>query len=808
MIRTTGLRYALGTLRRHPAYVALNTVSLALAIGCCLLLFWYIRFHLSVDRYHRQADRVVRLVTELHMSGLSYSQGIPTPVGPALRQDMPWLTAVAMVVGQEYRLIQVESRAGQLHAGQLRAGQLTNKFTEARTMAYVEPDYFRILDYSWLVGSPDSSLRQPFAAVVTRRLARKYFGTANPIGRHLCMNNRLELTITGLLADLPDNTDQPYELFVSYKTLDFYAHNGTALDQWAGISSPTQCWVLLPTAESVTRLAQQLVPFHRKRHPASLDTYQYRVLPLTAQHTAPNYYTGIPGDVLLVLAVIGGLLLLTACVNFINMATAQALRRGREIGVRRVIGATRRRVFWQFLIETALITSLAVGVAIVLAYSFLPILRQWTQTPVPFRLDLIDWGFLLGMVVLVTGLAGTYPGLVLAGFKPVLVLNGQATQQQIQGLPLRRLLIIGQLAINMAFVTAVLVMNRQLSFWLQADSGFYIDQRVTLPVYQNGNQNLARFRQELLQIDGVEAVSYSSKPPIGGTINTYPIRFADRPTVEPYQMVTMVADSAYVPFFGIRLLAGRQLPDCDTVSGFLLNATAVRMLGFSSPEQVIGKLLTIPYRDTLTRPIVGVVGDWWQEGFKKPVLPTVLFTNQNSFSNCHLRLATGRKAAIMARVQAVWERYFPDNIYGEVHLDEVMTNFYAEEAEQFRFVQLAAGVAIAIGTVGLLGLVIFLTSRRTREIAIRKAVGASEGAIVWLFLREFTLLLAVAFGLATPLVWWLMNQWLSRYETHIAFTPDLLGMGLLLVTVTTLLTVLVHTLRAARTNPARALRTD
>jgi len=773
-------------------------VSLALAIGCCLLLFWYIRFHRGVDRYHRQADRVVRLVTEVHERTVSYSSGIPTPVGPALRQDMPWLTAVAMVIGQEFRLIQVESRAG----------QLTDKFTEARTMAYVEPDYFRILDYTWLSGSPESSLRQPFAAVLTKRLARKYFGTGNPIGRHLCMNNRLELTITGLVADLPDNTDQPYELFVSYKTLDYYAHNGTALDQWAGISSPTQCWVLLPTAEAVTRLERQLVYFHRKRHPASLATYQYRVLPLTAQHTAPNYYTGIRGDVLLVLAIIGGLLLLTACVNFINMATAQALRRGREIGVRRVIGATRRRVFWQFLTETALIASLAAGMAIVLAYSFLPILRQWTQTPVPFRLDLVDWGFLLGLVGLITGLAGTYPGLVLAGFKPVRVLNGQATQQQIQGLPLRRLLVIGQLAINMAFVTAVIVMNRQLSFWLQADSGFDADQRVTFPVYQNGNQDLVQFRRALLQIDGVEAVSYSSKAPIGGTINTYPIRFADRPAVEPYQLVTMVVDSAYVPVYAIKLLAGQQLPNRDTVSGFLVNETAVRMLGFSSPEQVIGKLLTIPYRDTLTKPIIGVVGDWRQSGFKSPILPTVLFTNHHSFSFCHLRLATGRKAAIMARVQTVWERYFPNNIYGEVHLDVIMTNFYAEEAQQLRFVQLAAGVAIGIGSVGLLGLVIFLTSRRTREIAIRKAVGASEGAIVWLFLREFALLLAIAFGLAIPVVWWLMSQWLSRYETHIPFTPDLLGLGLLLVTVTTLLTVLVHTLRAARTNPARALRTD
>ncbi|QHV94562.1 ABC transporter permease [Spirosoma endbachense] len=792
------LRNGVNTLIRHPAYVALNALSLALAIGSCLLLFWYIRFHVSVDRYHQKAERIVRLVTEVHQGATTYSSGIATPIGPALRQDMPWLNAVAMVIGQQHRPIQVQEPNGRLGA----------KFMEASTMAYAEPDLFGILDYKWLIGSPNSALKKPFTAVLTQRLARKYFGKASPIGRRLCMNNRLELTVTGLLADIPNNTDQPFELFVSYPTLNYYAHNGTPLDQWEGVSSQTQCWVLLPTASALDRFERALYAFHRQRSPATLDTYQYRVVPLLDQHTIPNYYTGIRRDVLIVLGVIGGLLLLTACVNFINMATAQSLRRGREIGVRRVIGATRRRVFWQFLVETGLITSLAAGVAIVLAYTFLPVLRKWTQTPVPFTMSVHTWAFLLSLVGLATIGAGTYPGLVLAGFRPALVLKGQAIQQQIRGLSLRRLLVVGQLAINMGFTIAVVVMSRQLTFWLRANSGFNASNRVSIPVQMPLATDLSSFKRDLLRIPGVEAVSFSDNAPVGGITNTYYVRFANRPQVEPFQMITFPVDSSYMGFYNIPLVAGRPLPDRDTTTGFLINETALHMLGFTAPAEVIGRTLTIPYTPEIVKPILGVVQDWRQASFKKPVQPMVLYTSRGNYSSCHLHLKPAHQAATLARVQTIWNRYFPAAVYGELHLDVVISDFYAEEAEQLRFVQLAAGVAIAIGSVGLLGLIVFLTSRRTREIAIRKALGASEGAIVWLFLREFIYLLAVAFALAAPVVWWLMHRWLNHYATSIPLTPDLLFTGLVLVSLTTLLTIGFHTLRIALANPAQALRTE
>lgn len=792
------VQYAFYTLRRHPAYAALNTLGLSLALGCSLLLYWYINFHRSFDRYHQKADRIVRLVTEAHLGDTIYSSGIPTPVGPALRQDMPWLKGAAMIIGQQYRPIQVQEPDGRLGA----------KFMEAWTMAYAQPDFFRILDYTWLIGSPDSSLTKPFTAVLTKRLARKYFGNANPIGRHLCMNNRLELTVTGLLDDIPDNTDQPFELFVSYSTLNYYSHNGTALNQWEGVSSQTQCWVLLPTASAINRFERDLYTFHQKRSPTTLATYQYRVVPLLEQHTIPRYYTGIRREVLTVLGVIGGLLLLTACVNFINMATAQSLRRGREIGVRRVIGATRRRVFWQFLVETALVTGLAAGVAIVLAYAFLPVLRQWTQKPVPFNTDVPTWAFLLSMVGLVTVGAGTYPGLVLAGFKPAQVLKGQATQQMVRGLSLRRLLVVGQLAINMAFISAVGVMSRQLTFWLRADSGFNATNRVSIPVSMPWETDLSGLRRDLVRIPGVEAVSFSANAPVGGITNTFYVRFADRPQAEPFQMIIFPVDSSYTSLYNIRLVAGRPLPERDTASGFLLTETAVHMLGFTSPSDVIGRQLTVPYKPDLVKPILGVVQDWRQDGFKKSIQPVVLYTNRSNYSSCHLRLTPGHQAAALARVQTVWNRYFPNAVYGETHVDAVVTDFYAEEAEQLRFVQLAAGVAIVIGSVGLLGLIVFLTSRRTREIAIRKALGASAGQIVWLFLREFIYLLALAFGLATPVVWWLMSRWLDRYETHIPLSPDLFLAGLIVVTIITLLTIGFQTLRTAFANPAQALRTE
>ncbi|RZK62625.1 MAG: hypothetical protein EOO59_02055, partial [Hymenobacter sp.] len=280
------LLYTLRTLRQHPAYTLLNVGGLALALACSLLLYWFVRFHQSFDTDQPQLARICRLVTESHYGGTAYNAGIPTPVGPTLRAEAPWLPVVAMSIGQTDQYVRVLGPVGQPGP----------KYAEGRTVAFVEPQYFSVLAYRWQAGTAARALRYPFTAVLTRRLARKYFGAANPLGRCLRLNSYLEVMVTGLLDDIPANTDQPYELFISYATLHYYQHSGTTLTTWDGVSSQTHGWVLLPpsgpAAQLAQTLAQTLTALHRRHSPATLPMARYRVLPLADLHFSPEYNPG------------------------------------------------------------------------------------------------------------------------------------------------------------------------------------------------------------------------------------------------------------------------------------------------------------------------------------------------------------------------------------------------------------------------------------------------------------------------------------------------------------------------------------
>ncbi|MFD2573142.1 FtsX-like permease family protein [Spirosoma soli] len=793
------LRYAVYTLRQHPSYAVLNIVGLSLALACSLLLFWLIRFHWSFDTYHKKVDRTYRVVTDFGPTqAFDHSPGAPTPMGPALRAELPFIETAAMSIGQQNRIIRVLDPAGKTLA----------KHREAQAVAFVEPMYFDILDYRWLHSTAHQALRQPFTAVLTRRLARKYFGSRNPIGRCLSMNNALELTVTGLVDDIPDNTDQPYELFISYATLDYFVHNGTPLKRWEGVNWRTHAWVLLPPGGNPKQLNKALAPLRIRHYGPDFDDYAFHAIPVWQLHTSEKYYGQIAERNLRVLTWIGALLILTACVNFINIATTQAFRRGKEIGVRRVIGATRKRIFWQFITETAVLTILSGWLGLILAYTVLPFLREWTNTPIPVGLDLTGWGFLLGLILVVTLLAGTYPGLILTGFRPARVLKGQPTTQTVGGLSLRRGLVVGQLAISMAFVIAVLIMLRQLTAWLTADVGFEANRQIFIPIPRPQETDLASLRTRLQQIPGVESVSFCSDSPASEETNLFRCFFDNRPAPEPWYIICKMGDAQFVPTFGLTLVAGRNLVDSDTINGYLINETAVRALGVKSPQAVVGKTLTLEFISKTPKPIVGVLRDWQHRSSKENRQPIVLFNQRKSYGSCGIRVDPDKRETALAAVQEVWNQQFPNDLFLADALTERLAQFYEGELREVRPLRLAAIVAILIGCVGLYGLIAFMTSRRAREIAVRKSLGARVDQIVWLFVREFLVLLLLAFGLAAPLSGWLMQVWLSRYESHISLAPGAFLTGLFVVTTITLLTISYQAIRAALTNPAHSLRAD
>jgi len=793
------LLYTLRTLRQHPAYTLLNVGGLALALACSLLLYWFVRFHQSFDADQPQLTRICRLVTESHYGGSGFNAGIPTPVGPALRADARWLPVVAMSIGQTDQYVRVLGPAGLPGA----------KYAEARTVAFVEPQYFSILAYRWQAGTAARALRYPFTAVLTRRLARQYFGAANPLGRCLRLNNYLEVMVTGLLGDLPANTDQPYELFISYATLRYYQHSGTTLTTWDGVSSQTQGWVLLPPGGTPAQLEQALTALHRKYSPATLSMSRYRVLPMTELHFSAEYNPGryVSHATLGILTSIGALLLLTAGVNFVNLATAQALGRGREIGVRRTLGATSRRIFWHFLGETLLLVLAAAGVGLVLANAGLPWLREWLDAPLARPLDGAAWLFLGGLVALLTLGAGWYPGRVLAGFRPAQVLKGQAPTLAAGGLWLRRGLVVTQLALSQGFILAVLVMVQQLSVWLTTDPGFATRGRVVLPSRWLQQPVFRQLGAELRRVPGVRGISFCFDAPTINTVNTSYFSYDHRASREPFLLARLPADAQYVPLFGLQLVAGHNLPASDTVRGYLLNEAAVRQLGAGGPAAVIGHHLHLENGDeTSDGPILGVVRDWHYSGLQLGVIPTILYTNRGEYRALALRLDPSAGDSLPPAVRAIWNRYYPSQLFSATRLEDVEEDFYGRERQQLTLVRLAAGTAIAIGCLGLYGLLAFLVQRRAREIGIRKVFGARPGQIIVAFAGEFAGLLLVSFAVAAPLTGWLMQRWLGQFDSHIGLSPWLFGAGLGSTALVMALTIGYLTLRAALAPPAPALR--
>lgn len=793
------LRYALATLRRYPTYAVLNALGLSLAIGCCLLLYWFVRFHRSFENDQPNRDRIVRVVTELQhaVGGGEYSPGIPLPVGPALRQDAPWLERVAMSIGQSDQLVHVLSRQG----------QTAHKFMEENRMAFVEPAYFSILQYHWLTGSPQASLTKPYLAVITQRLARRYFGNANPIGRKLRLNNQYDVTVSGLLADIPLNTDRRYELFVSWATVPLVGRSGTPLDSWEGVHWRTYCWVKLRQASDTTRLAR-LLPGFRQAHAPTLTSYHYHLLPLTQLHTSALYDSSIGDRSLQVLMGIGGLLLITAIINFINLATAQAGSRAHEVGVQRVIGATKGRVFGLFLLETTWLVSFSAGAGLVMAYTFLPLLQRLTDTPVPMQLDVSAWLFLGGLIGLLTLTAGVYPGLILARFRPARVIKASPTQAATGGLLLRRGLVVGQLAVSMGFVFSLAVMYRQTERWLTANPGFETQGRLLVSIKKVGPAALFRLRAELLKLPGVINVSFFSEPPAGGTINTQPVYVDDQPKPTAIQPALMPADARYVPLFDLSLIAGRNITESDTAMGVLLNQTAARTLGFTQPETAIGHRLRIPYEQVSSVRVMGILRDWLPRGFKNNPVPIVIYQDHRAYNYGALHTTDQFGPAQERAVRRIWAGYFPQYVFDSYWLDKRISLFYKYEQRQLQLIGFAAGIALIIGCVGLYGLIAFLTSRRARELAIRRTLGATTTELVWLLGQEFLVLLVMAFVVATPVANELMNRWLAPFAHHIELSADLFLLSFGLIALVTLVTVGYRTLRAALTNPAWALRAD
>lgn len=781
-------------LKRNQVYAAINVLGLALGIICGILIFTLVSYHLSFDTFHSKSDRIYRVVTEFRgEDGGGHTPGVPSPFAKAFREDYTFAEKVARVITFDNQLITVST------------DQEIKKFQEERGVAFAESEFFDILDFPFAEGDKKTALAAPNSVVITKKLAKKYFGDDNPIGKTIRLDNRIDLTVTGLLQDIPQNTDRRQEIYISNETLKTYSEWLTT-DQWGGVYSETHCFVLLNQGVNPAEVEKAFRPFAEKYHGEDAAGYWYHLQPIADMHFDPDYNGYVEKRNLWALALVGLFLIITACVNFINLATAQALNRSKEVGVRKVLGSRPVQLFWQFIAETAVITAFSIVVAYLLAQLALPFLNDLFDTSLTINLlqDSQLSVFLAGLMVLVVFLAGSYPGMVIAGFRPALALKNRITQKHVGGFSLRRVLVVGQFAISQALIIGTIVIASQVNFSKQSDLGFNKDAVVMLPVPQTDQNKMATLRSKLTQVAGVEAVSFCFQAPASSTNNSTNLRFDNRPEDEAFSINTKAADDQYVRTFDLELIAGRNIFPSDTVREYLVNEAFVKRLGLA-PEDVINKNLRVWGRDAL---IVGVVKNFYTYSFRSDISPTCIMSSYDNYNNIAVKINLANTKNVLAALEKNWNETYPEFVYDHQFLDERIAEFYELDHIMLSLIQSFAIIAIFIGCLGLYGLVSFMAVQKTKEIGVRKVLGASVGNILWMFGKEFSRLIVIAFIIAAPVAWYVMNEWLQEFQYRINFGASIFLMAILGTFTVAALTVGYQSLKSATTNPVEGLRSE
>jgi len=785
-------KIALRNLQRRKAYTLINVLGLSLGLASAILIFSFVKYHLSFDTFHSKKDRIYRIVTEDHMEKVFYYPGTPPPVGKAFRNDYTFAEKVSRVFVMYGPQISLPFSSG------------NQKFQEGQGVAFAEPGFFDILDFPLLKGDKEKVLTEPNTALVTERIARKYFGDADPIGKIIRLSNKTDFRITGVLADLPENTDRRQEIYLPFSNLKDYNPWAAGDDGWGGVASDFQCFVLLKPGVSAATVNQVFPAFSRKYYDGDYEQeWQFKLQPLADIHFNPAFDGKMSGKNIWALSLIGVFLIVTAAVNFINLATAQALNRAKEVGIRKALGSVRGQLFWQFIAETAVINLVAMLLAFVLIRLTLPLLGVLFDVPVSLHFFEGIYLFLPLLLVLVIFLSGAYPGLVIAGFQPVRALKGALTQQHVGGFSLRRGLVVTQFVISQLLIIGTLVVVYQMRYVSRANIGFQKDAVVMIPVPAAEKAKVSTLRSELSGLSGVEKLSFCNQPPIGAGGGREMV-YDHRSRRENYDVVLKLGDEQYLSTFGLQLLAGRNLYPSDTIREYLVNETLVKKLGVTN-DAVIGKNAMI---NDVNGTIVGVIKDFHNESFHSPIRPLAITTQTRSYYSCAVKVNTASLSPTLKAVQKTWAQLYPDNIYQSEFLDERVARYYQLDQRIQQVIQTFTVIAIFIACLGLYGLVSFMAARKTREVGVRKVLGASVESILWLFGKEFVRLLLLAFVIAAPLAWWVMNKWLESFVYRISPGPGIFGLAMLITLVIACLTVGYSAVKAAVMNPVKSLRSE
>lgn len=791
-------KIALRNLQNNRVYTLINVSGLTLGMTCGLIIFMLVKYHLSFDNFHNHSDRIYRIVTEQHRDNVSYVSSVPAPLGKVFKNEYTFAEKVARIATFEEALITLKN------------GKNLKKFKEEEGVAFTETDFFDIFNYPLLEGNKQTVLAEPNTAIITQKIARRYFGDENPIGKVFWFDNKIAFTVTGILKDLPENTDRKTGIYVSYGTLKTYNSWLGSDNSWGGIQSAMQCFVRLRSNVTVAQVESVFPAYPKKYRPTSKNIHHYKLQPLSEVHFDARYNGAMEKRNLWILSVIGLFLIATACVNFVNLATAQAFKRSKEVGIRKVLGGLRGQLFWQFISETFLVSAAAIVLSVVISILVLPVVNSFFKTQMSLNLfgDMQLILFILGLGIIVTFFAGSYPGLVLARFQPIIALKGKLSQVSKGGFNTRRMLIVVQFAISQMLIIGMVVIVSQMQYTRQADLGFNKEAILMVPLgIDTTGVKMKTLKSQIEAIAGVEKATLCYTAPSSQQAWNNSIRFDNQSEEVSFQTSIKAADADYVPTFGLQMVAGRNILPADSVREFMVNEAFVRKLNLKSPEAVIGRVIAAN-GGTLVGPVVGVVKDFHDRSLHEDITPAAIATYTDNYSNLAVKVNLSNVKNTLTAIERVWSGKYSDQIFESQFLDENIARFYETEDRMLKLIQMFSFIALFIGSLGLYGLVSFMASQKTKEIGIRKVLGSGITQILWIFGKEFSMLILVAFGLAAPVGWWVMNSWLQDFKFHIKMSFWTFASAIFITFFMAAITVAYKSLQAALMDPVKSLRSE
>jgi len=804
------IKTAFRNLGRRKNYTIINIAGLAAGIAICLVLFIVIRYEMSFDDYHGKKDRIYRVLTEYHHADapdIFYGRGIPYPMPEGLKANFPQVETLAPVYADNNDQLLITDENG----------SIIKKFKEENGVFFTTPSFFNIFDFPLLSGSY-TTLKEPNNVLIAKETAEKYFGDwKTAMGKTIRLKSSYGddvLKVSGILATIPANTDFQFKLAVAYGT-GFTGNYIAKSTNWDGTGSAFGCYLLLRHNTSVGNFNQQLRAYSKKvKSPENKDSHI--IQPLKAVHydtqAGNNSNNTISRELLNALWLIGAFILLIACVNFINLSTAQAVNRSKEVGIRKVLGSNRQSLKIQFLTETFLIVVISVLAAVGIAIITVPLVGKMLDMSISFNVFVNPMIvlFLLILTVVVTILAGFYPSIVLAKFNPVTALKNKMTERSLKGISLRRGLVVFQFVIAQALIIGTLIIIKQMNYFTSQPLGFEKEAIINVP-FPSDSANISKLdylRSELSVIKGVQQVSFSSNTPVEDNNDSWTtFRFDHAAKETDFYAINKSTDYEYVPTYRLPLVAGRNLQPSDTVREFLVNETLVKSLGITDPQLVLNKEIDL-WNGQFKGVVVGILKDFHDRSFRTGIAPVMMTTYKGWYNSAGIKLSSEHALATVEAIEKTWNRIFPDFVFEYKFLDDKIESFYKEENRLSYLYRIFAAIAIFLSCLGLYGLASFMAVQRIKEVGIRKVLGASVSNVIYLFSKEFIILIAIAFVIASPIAWYFMDDWLRDYPYRINLSWWIFLAGGIGAIIIALITVSFQAIKAAIANPVKSLRTE